>query len=156
MKAGSRLRFQCNYDNASGTQELFQGQSAATDEMCMFSGIYYPDMGDDANLCLHAADMFGTGTTSCWDTVKCVQTCPAGTAPDGETLLGTQAKVDPCWQKCFAHSCPNATGLLYDQLGCIQGHCATECADPSAKECTYCAGQNCLTQVQACQQAPCE
>jgi hypothetical protein len=38
VKAGSLLRFECDYDNTMGTQEYFQGPSAQTNEMCMFIG----------------------------------------------------------------------------------------------------------------------
>ena len=39
IKGGSRLRFECDYDNSAGTAGYFQGPSAQTNEMCMFIGI---------------------------------------------------------------------------------------------------------------------
>jgi hypothetical protein len=36
VPGGSRIRFECAYDNTQGSQPFFQGPSAATNEMCMF------------------------------------------------------------------------------------------------------------------------
>ena len=61
VKGGSLLRFECDYDNTAGTAEYFAGQSAQTNEMCMFIGTYYPEMGQLTDFCLQSQDMFGTG-----------------------------------------------------------------------------------------------
>ena len=48
-----RGRHSCSAGSATtttrrGREEYFQGQSALTNEMCMFIGLYYPDMGQQS------------------------------------------------------------------------------------------------------------
>ena len=154
LKAGTKIRFYCDYNNIGGSAEYFQGQSAATNEMCMFTGIYYPAMDQASEYCLSDMDKFGTGTASCAATSTCVQTCPAGSAPTGLAGSGTP-DVDPCWQKCFVASCPAASTPLLAQLNCIGAKCATECGG-TGSGCTSCAIQNCADTVGACINDTCQ
>ena len=42
LPAGTAVRFACTYDNSDGTAPLHFGDSARTDEMCIFSAQFYP------------------------------------------------------------------------------------------------------------------
>ncbi|HXU69952.1 MAG TPA: hypothetical protein VN947_11520 [Polyangia bacterium] len=42
LPAGTAITFACTYDNAGGTTPLVFGDSAVTDEMCIFSAQFYP------------------------------------------------------------------------------------------------------------------
>ncbi len=154
LKAGTAIRWYCDYNNTSGSTEYFQGQSAATNEMCMFTGMYYPAMDQASEYCISNMDMFGTGTATCATTSSCIQACPPGSAP---TMLGSStgsADVSDCWQKCLVASCPSASTPLFAQLQCIGAHCQTECSG-SGTNCDSCAISNCANEVGACQQAAC-
>lgn len=152
IAAGSRIRFGCGYDNSGGTSEYFQGQSADTDEMCMFIGTYYPEMSAADDFCEDPAD-FGTGTKACADASACIQACPASAMPTA-SLEDTSAAMDPCWQKCFVDSCPSASAPLIAQLQCVGQHCRTECASDATK-CETCAVAQCGSEVGACQSHTC-
>ena len=149
IAAGSHLRYGCGYDNTAGTKEYFQGQSAENDEMCMFVGLYYPEMTDDDDNC-YDADSFGAGTNACAAASSCALGCPAGTSPLGDA----SGNIDPCWQKCFADSCPSASTPLIAQLECIGQQCKTECAG-GGNACGSCALAKCANEVSACQQHTC-
>jgi hypothetical protein len=143
---GTAIRWYCDYDNSSSGNEYFQGPSALTNEMCMFTGAYYPAMDAAQEGCFSSMSMFGSGTQACGATLNCFQACPQGTAPAG---LGTSqgGDVDPCWQKCFVQSCPSASDALLPELKCLGDNCKTECA---AGNCMTCAQQKCLSQSLAC------
>lgn len=149
VTAGSRIRFNCGYDNSTGTKAYYQGQSAEDDEMCMFSGLYYPAMTEAVNLCASGGDRFGTGTATCGDTLKCLEACPAGSAPD-EISANTLAAVSPCWQSCIVASCGGATGKLFALSECTTKLCPTECKDTGSAACTSCAQTNCFPEGAAC------
>ncbi len=153
IPAGSRIRFGCGYDNTRGTREYFQGQSAEDDEMCMFTGVYYPDMGLSDNFCMNEPDMFGTGKATCRETQDCVQACPAGSAPKLGAASG--GKVDPCWQRCFVASCPSAAAPLLKQFSCIQSKCKEACASAGSPQCASCAIGSCPAEVSSCQAQAC-
>jgi hypothetical protein len=42
LPAGSAIRFACTYDNSAGATALHYGDSAVSDEMCIFSAQFYP------------------------------------------------------------------------------------------------------------------
>ncbi len=146
IKGGSHLRFECDYDNSAGTQEYFQGPSAATNEMCMFIGTYYPDLGSLDDLCEAGPDMFGVGTAKCTDTLSCVSACPQ---------LSFDQNAPPCIQKCMVDSCPGASAALFPLLECIGSSCATQCATSGSSTCTSCVASNCASQYVACSSATC-
>jgi hypothetical protein len=147
IAAGSHIRFECDYDNTAGTQDYYAGPSATNNEMCMFIGIYYPDMGLADDFCLSTADEFGTGATDCKTATACLQACPPGGSAQ-------YPNFDPCVQKCIAATCPSASAPLLDQLQCIQGSCNDPCINGKG-DCTTCAVQNCGPQVSACQAHVC-
>lgn len=51
LHAGSTITYSCTYDNTTAQTFVF-GQSAATNEMCILHGMYWPRMDSNAELCL--------------------------------------------------------------------------------------------------------
>jgi hypothetical protein len=151
IAAGSRIRFECDYDNTAGTQAFFSGQSAQTNEMCMFIGTYYPEMGQLSDFCVQGEDMLGTGTAACGATLSCLQAC------GGKLGLGGGLQVSPpdCEQTCFVESCPTASAPMIDFSTCMQQSCKTPCSDTSSSACTSCITANCVAQYEACQAHTC-
>lgn len=154
VKAGSRLRFECDYDNTAGTQEYFAGQSAQTNEMCMLVATYYPEMGQLSDFCIQDADMFGHGTTTCATTMSCLQAC-GGTLSfsPGGGLAGGGAS--DCQQKCMVQSCPSAGAPLVAFGNCMKQSCKTPCSDTGSAACASCIATSCGTEYGACQQQAC-
>jgi Copper type II ascorbate-dependent monooxygenase, C-terminal domain len=154
IAAGSRLRFSCNYDNRTGTKAYYQGQSAENDEMCLFSGLYYPEMGAASDFCADDTDMLGTGAKTCQETQECTSKCPLESAPG--SLSQENTSVDPCWQKCLVESCPSAWKPYMAQASCAGSKCKTECAAATSAECTTCAVEKCGPQIDACSASTCQ
>jgi hypothetical protein len=151
IPAGTHLRFECDYDNTSGTQEFFQGQSAQTNEMCMFIGTYYPEMTQIADYCLSGPDMFGNGSVSCGDTLTCMEAC--GSIGLGKVGGGG---VSDCEQKCVVQSCPSASTTLVPVLECVRSSCSSECgAAATGSGCSTCLQAKCASQSQACMAHAC-
>jgi hypothetical protein len=151
IAAGSRLRFECDYDNSAGTVAYFSGQSAQTNEMCMFIGTYYPEMGEGSDFCVQGEDMFGTGTAACGATLSCMQAC------GGQLSLGGGAQSPPpdCNQTCIVDSCPTASAPYMDLDTCATSTCKTECADATSTDCATCLTTSCATQYATCQSHTC-
>ncbi len=153
---GTQIRWYCDYDNSDPTKEYFQGPSAADNEMCMFTGVYWPAMDQASEFCLSTMDNFGTGSATCAQTSTCIEGCPAGSAPmnlGSGTTDGT-ADVSPCWQKCIVDSCAAASGPLFAQMKCIGDNCATQCA-AGGGDCLTCAAQMCANEINTCNTAAC-
>jgi hypothetical protein len=151
IPSGSHLRFECDYTNTTApdsSNEYFQGQSASNNEMCMFIGTYYPDMGELPNFCIPSPDYFGTGTTTCNDALTCLEAC-------GSIDLSTGAS--PCVQKCMVQSCPTASGPLVDLLKCVNASCSTQCgaSDGGMTACDQCVLMSCGAQYSACSAQTC-
>ncbi len=175
IKAGSDIRFYCDYNNEQGTQAYIQGQSAAVNEMCMFIGMYYPAMGMAEEQCF-AGDNFGTGTQSCMPSLSCLQACPPNDE-DAGSVSGELGLVNynSCIQGCMVNSCAAADDPLIGFLGCLQGPCSTACGGSStmsmassaedagaggedggvSSACTSCVVSNCLSQYEACSSNTC-
>ena len=143
------MRFECDYQS-NDAQDVVQGLSADTNEMCMFSAFYYPEGAADEDACVQM-DEHGSGTRSCAQTSSCIQTCPRSEAP---SFGDGKADVGPCYQKCITDSCPNVTGALFPELLCAQAKCATECAQYGAA-CSACVLNNCPNELDACQALSC-
>jgi hypothetical protein len=148
--AGSHIRFYCDYDNTQGTSDFVQGPTADKDEMCMFVGLYYPAMTVADDDCKQL-DEWGTGTTSCTDTLTCLQACPSGPAN------ATTGEFSPCIQKCMVASCPSVAAPLQPALDCIRSKCADACggASDAGTTCEGCVAGSCLTQYEACANTTC-
>jgi hypothetical protein len=151
IAAGSRIRFECDYDNSAGTQDFYAGQSAQTNEMCMFIGTYYPEMGQVSDFCIQDEDMFGTGAAACGATLTCLQACGGKLSLGG----GIQANAPDCEQACFVQSCPTASAPLLDFTTCMSNSCKTPCSDTTSSACTTCITANCATPYETCQSHTC-
>jgi hypothetical protein len=151
VAAGSHIRYYCDYDNTRGSQPYYQGQSAATNEMCMFIGLYYPAMTAADEKCANG-DTYGTGTVSCTDSLTCLGNCPPADA--GVVGPPGPAAFNPCVQQCFAQSCPNAAEPLIAVTKCIQANCQASCATHGTA-CNSCVSANCGSQYNACASAAC-
>jgi hypothetical protein len=152
ITGGARIRFECDYDNSAGTQAYFSGQSAQTNEMCMFIGTYYPEMGEAADYCFQGEDMFGTGTVACGDTLSCLSMCSGNLNVQG---MGLQVSPPDCEQACFVSSCPTATAPLLGFTSCMQSSCSSQCSDTSSSGCTTCIADNCAAPYEACESHTC-
>lgn len=147
ISSGSRIRFECKYDNHSGTVDYYQGFSAKDDEMCVFGAIYYPQMGDGYDYCVDP-DRLGTGVASCKDALHCRRACADEAAPG-------RGGLSPCIQACYAGSCPSATRDLLAVGHCSLARCSTECATRPSAECDQCVDDKCAEEVNACNQSVC-
>ncbi len=154
IAGGSRIRFECDYDNSAGTQAYYAGQSALDNEMCMFIGTYYPEMGQAADFCQTSPDMFGTGSATCGATLSCYQACGEKVALGGGGG-GIELSVPDCQQACMAQSCPDASGLLVTFLECLDKSCKSPCSDPASSACTSCIAASCGSEYGACQSDAC-
>jgi Copper type II ascorbate-dependent monooxygenase, C-terminal domain len=126
VAAGSRIRFECDYDNTAGTSDFFQGQSALTNEMCVFAATYYPKMPGDTDFCRTGGDMFGAGQASCVDTVNCLGRCNSGDAGSGG--------VTSCSQACIVGSCAAFSDAAIGLSQCISGSCLAACSPTPADD----------------------
>jgi hypothetical protein len=156
VAAGTQLRWECDYDNSQGTQEYFQGQSAQTNEMCMFIGTYYPDMGQIADFCLQGADYFGSGTTACGGTLTCLQACGGKISLGGLAGALGGGGLSDCEQKCVVQSCPTAADALTPLTSCMTNSCKTECATSASSACSSCVASSCMAESTTCSQHTCD
>ena len=115
LKAGQQIDYECNYQN-DGATTIIQGLSAATNEMCVLVGAYYPrdekfetcgTTGQFSNQGT-AATFIGTGTASCGSTLACLQSAEQSSDP---TPFFT----------CMVDSCPGAAAPLTQFLDCAFG-----------------------------------
>ncbi|HKQ69961.1 MAG TPA: hypothetical protein VJT73_11510 [Polyangiaceae bacterium] len=144
IPAGSVFRIQCDYANPD-TTDVFQGPNAATSEMCVYAGIYYPKLDADFEQCQNLS-VDGSGTDTCMSQVSCVQQCPASEAPKftpGGVLVG------PCWEKCVAKGCTGGTDRLLPFITCVSNKCSEACAG-GGTECDTCAVSQCASEFSAC------
>jgi hypothetical protein len=133
LTAGQQIDYECNYQN-TGTTTVIAGGSAATNEMCVLFGAYYPRDtkfescsttgvmdGND-----NAATYIGSGTTTCEDSLTC---------------LGS-ANSDESFMSCMVDSCPGAAVSLTAALDCFNANGNN-------------AQNACLTQEAQCLEATC-
>ena len=139
ISAGSKLRFGCTYDNTGGDKEYFEGESAENNEMCLFGGLYYPEMGLPSDFCQTGRDRLGSGKVSCVDTLSCLKACTENT----------------CGDKCVVASCPGASAPLLDYQQCTKTSCAAECKTKGLA-CDACGEAKCKTDLDACRTVPCD
>jgi hypothetical protein len=133
LTTGQQIDYLCNYQNP-GTTEVIQGPSAATNEMCVFAGAYYPRdpkfemcslTGSWADLG-SAATFIGTGTATCAASMQCLSSAQAKDAIYG----------------CMVNSCPSVATELTAALDCFTANRMN-------------AQSACATQIAACQAAAC-
>ncbi len=152
-RAGSHIRYYCDYDNTEGALPYYQGQSAATNEMCMFVGLYYPAMTTADEQC-RSGDTYGTGTATCTDTLKCLAACPPADAGLPGNSGPPEININACIQQCFLESCPDASAPLVAVTHCIQSQCSGSCGAPGAT-CDSCISASCGPQYAACANSMC-
>jgi hypothetical protein len=144
VSAGSAFRFECAYTNPD-TVDVFQGPNAATSEMCVFAGLYYPQAQGDFDTCSDLS-ITGHGDKVCGDVLSCVQNCPSADAPQ---FTHGGVNVGPCWERCVASGCAGAVDTLLPVSFCVGDKCSAECG-AGGDACTACATSKCLTEVSAC------
>jgi hypothetical protein len=80
----------------------------------------------------------------------------AGTATCAEVLTCMQGCADrPCVDACAGTICPASTTTVDALMTCVDGHCATECANFADAACTTCVTGACMTEATACYSATC-
>jgi hypothetical protein len=138
LQAGQQIDYECNYQN-DGATTIIQGLSAVTNEMCVFAGAYYPrdekfetcgttgQLGDQGS----AATFIGTGSTTCAETLACLQSAEQST--NAAPFYG-----------CMIDSCPAVAGPLTKFLRCAL-------SVPHGGDVT----SVCASQISACIAAPC-
>jgi hypothetical protein len=153
VRAGTKVRFECRYAN-DGDKPFVQGQSALTDEMCMVTALYYPEMTVAENQCRSSdgwMDLLGTKTDAsalnCSQLGDCMQSCPKEDQPAPGVF---PPKIGVCVQKCMSDSCPTASTYFMPQLDCLQQSCASECGGASSDACRSCMADKCATVALAC------
>jgi hypothetical protein len=154
LNTGTSIRWSCDYQN-DGATEFYQGPSAAKNEMCMFTGLYYPAIDNAFEECVTSFDRFGQGTATCSDTTSCIGACSAAMGALGGGATGgngAQIVIPDCWQKCVVDSCPAVGKQLLDELKCFGDNCSS-CA--ATGDCQQCAVQKCANQIAACTAAKC-
>jgi hypothetical protein len=142
IPSGSSLRTRCDYVNTDAV-EVIQGPNAATSEMCVFAGLYYPKQSREFDNCLNLS-VEGTGTDACSALIPCVQACPGAEAPE---YTNGGVNVGPCWEKCIAKGCPTATDRLLALFTCVSNMCHDEC---NAGSCDVCAANKCAVELGTC------
>jgi hypothetical protein len=144
VPAGSAFRFECTYTN-SDPVEVFQGPNAATSEMCVFAGLYYPQAKHEFDTCADLS-FTGHGDKACNGVLSCVQNCPGADAPrftPGGVVVG------PCWERCVASGCQGAVDKVLPVSFCVGEKCSAECAMGN-DSCAGCATAKCATEVGGC------
>jgi hypothetical protein len=154
IKAGSRIDYQCNYENTEA-HDIYQGLTTR-DEMCMFIGLYYPresgteycapEGGDFGNLS-EAATFMGTGTKSCSEFAGCIYSVD----------LGAEHGFDD-YQACVIDTCPSAGRQMSDVIRCQFSNAGGKCdaACNNGGDCNQCLLTECDPQIQACLDATCD
>jgi hypothetical protein len=129
LTAGQQIDYECHYEN-TGTTTIVQGLSAATNEMCVLMGAYYPrDIEFETcststtwnlNDLSDAATYIGSGTATCSDSLTCI----------------SNASSDEAFYACMVDSCPGAAVSLTAALACFNANgnnaqtaCATQAAE---------------------------
>jgi hypothetical protein len=144
LAKGSFVRLQCDYVNPDAN-DVFQGPNAATSEMCVYAGLYYPKLGGQFPFCENLS-IVGRGTDTCLTQASCLNDCPVEDIPQfvpGGVLVG------PCWEKCVANGCRGATDTALTLSKCVDSSCHAECA-AGPTECSTCATSKCATEFGAC------
>jgi hypothetical protein len=144
VPAGSAFRFQCDYTNGDAV-DVFQGPNAATSEMCVFAGLYYPQATGEFDTCADLS-ITGRGDKACGGVLSCVQSCPGADAPrftNGGVIVG------PCWERCVATGCHGAVDKVLPVSVCVGDKCSAECG-MGDDACTTCATTECAAEIGAC------
>lgn len=132
LQAGQQIDYQCNYQNPGDT-DILQGLSAKTNEMCVWTGAYYPrntafeycnGSGGWANLG-KAATFIGTGAADGPTTMSCL---------NGAVGAAMTPNFSDVFYGCVVDSCPAVAKPMTAVIRCAQSAgvanyktaCATE------------------------------
>ena len=138
VPAGSWLEYACDYTNDG--EDIYRAGPDASDEMCMFFGMYYPRQDRATEMCWNGLAVT-QGSTSCLDTIACSRDC------EGD---------DACIASCVDQVCPNGAVSLMRFSQCVSPACGDVCDGSDAAACTQCALTACPEEAAACQAASCE
>lgn len=147
LKAGQYIDFQCHYTNKE-PRSVSQG-FASTDEMCMFTGMYWP-MDLDFENCrkpksatrgASAGITYGYGSKTGAEFLQCFWSTPE--------RVFTGAFDDPKRYdtlSCFTQTCPKASPGTNPYLSCLAQYgdqCTMDCTDAQASFQAACARGTC-------------
>jgi Copper type II ascorbate-dependent monooxygenase, C-terminal domain len=152
IKAGQRLDYRCDYNNAED-RDIIQGLTTE-DEMCVLLGVYYPrdthlerceDENGDRN-----GTWIGSGKALCGDSFKCIL----------DALRGPEDEAEAAYFGCVVDACPGVapelSGLVACQISVGYGACDDACEKLTAPSCMDCLLSECAAEVTACGAAKCE
>ncbi len=133
LETGDVVDFTCEFRNDL-PNAVVEGESADTNEMCIFIGGYWPKMSADAELCLEdGSGPVLTGDTTCQQTVECMLTAGVGNDVGG--------------QQCIANTCAASAEALSSFVVCVERF---NCWGSES-----CVTKNCPSQWSTCAAATC-
>jgi len=142
LPKGSSIRYRCDYDNPDPST-VVQGLSAATNEMCMFVGLYWPRQERAVDFCFDGS-VTTQGTKSALDSLKCMVACGGN-------------KNAECMGQCWSAACPKAPTALMGITRCLGDDCSPACyIDPTGSECASCAKAKCPSEYERFVGASCQ
>jgi len=118
LKGGQQIDYECNYQN-TGDTDVIQGLSAKTNEMCVWTGAYYPrdtafeycnGTGGWGNLG-QAATWIGTGTADGPTTMTCL---------DGAAAAASSPNFNDMLDGCVVQSCAGVAKPMTAVIRCAQ------------------------------------
>jgi hypothetical protein len=130
VRAGDRIDFACDFVNDLD-RPVVEGESAATDEMCMFIASYWPRLDEDVESCqAPGSGPALRGTQACAAALSCLEEA-------GDRVTE---------QTCAAATCAASAPALHAFLGCAERHaCTTE----------SCLAEHCAEPYEVCAAAGC-
>lgn len=131
VQAGQIIQFTCDYRNDL-SRSVTEGESAETDEMCMFIGSYWPQMDLSAENCLvEGSGPVLSGDATCLQTLSCLEE--------------TSGAVEE--QECLQQTCSASSTALSNFIVCLDEFgCQTD----------RCIEDHCLEPYFACERASCD
>jgi hypothetical protein len=175
LKAGQWIDYSCQYENPTD-RNVAQGLQTV-DEMCMFSGLYWP-YDEDLTYCTQADGgidgsgsggyQIGSGTLDGPAFMQCVLNADyagGATEPCGfASCRNYPARY--AWQACFTSACPSIGKYTRSYLECISANndgCRAQCngaSGASANDGTCVLdcfqADRCKSQVDALRATPCD
>jgi hypothetical protein len=139
LRAGDFIDYTCEYQNPSD-MDVAQGLGT-TDEMCMFTGAYWPDdrafdfcarAGSGSDASGSAGYSIGTGQLDGQGFIDCVLNADyaGGASEQCSTALCKNYAARYAWQSCFTQACPaigRYTRSYLDCLGDNNDACTQQC-----------------------------
>jgi hypothetical protein len=166
LKAGQWIDYQCDYENTS-ERNVAQGLDT-NDEMCMFTGLYYPRDGTmdacrkltsagqevPAGYVIGSGELDGPAFTRCLlDSPLDFQLCGSSTScASNESRYETQS--------CFNNACSPVGRFSQSLATCVGAnrmHCAAMCQESTERACmTECITGECQSIVDALKAVNCD